>query len=383
MSTFIELGGGSGGGDMYKAVYDPQSTGIVLSARKEMVEVINKTGSPIPEGSIVYLKSTSSSGTHPEILLADADTEATSSKTLGAVYETIPDNTVGYVVTSGEVDNLDTSMYNIGDKLWLSQTAGQVTTTPPVQPAHTVFIGTVTRSQNGNGRILYAIQNGYELNELHNVLISSTPLDNDVLTYESSTALWKNKPASSGSGGGGIHALIKPYTGMAVGLALNTANHNGAGGLSANVLHFFPFIPASSFTIDQILLPVVTNAASGQATIAIYSDLNGRPNSRLYLSPIIDCSTTGNKILTTSFTFTAGTKYWFSLTQNNATITFRVISFNWTYQFAWNGNTGATNGVNCFAYLITTPPGTEPTTVSTGSLSLSFTNIPSYSLRST
>jgi len=179
MSTFIELGGGSGGGDMYKAVYDPQDTGIVLTANKEMVAVINKTGVPIVKGSIVYLKSTSSSGTHPEILLADADTEATSSKTLGAVYETIADSTVGYVVTSGEVDNLDTSMYTIGNKLWLSQTAGQVTTTPPTQPAHTVFIGTVTRSQNGNGRVLYAIQNGYELNELHDVLISSGTLANN------------------------------------------------------------------------------------------------------------------------------------------------------------------------------------------------------------
>lgn len=184
------------------------------------------------------------------------------------------------------------------------------------------------------------------------------------------------------SGGGGIHVLTQPYTGMAVGLALNTANHNGTTSFSANTLSFFPFIPASTFTIDQILLPVVTNAASGQASIAIYSDLNSRPNSRLYLSSIIDCSTTGNKILTTSFTFTAGTKYWFSLTQNNATITFRGMSFNWTYQFAWLNNSGSTNGANCFAYLITTPPGTEPTTVSTGSLSLNFANIPNYSLRS-
>jgi hypothetical protein len=186
----IDAASSGGGGDMLKSVYDPADTGIVLSASKEMVDVINKTGSPIPEGSIVYLKSSSSSGTHPEILLADADTEATSSKTLGAVYETIANNATGYVVTSGEVDNLDTSMYNIGDKLWLSQTAGQVTTTPPVQPAHTVFIGTVTRAQNGNGRILYAIQNGFELHELHDVLITSAQYG-DSLEYNGT--LWVNK----------------------------------------------------------------------------------------------------------------------------------------------------------------------------------------------
>jgi hypothetical protein len=197
--TGAEIIASGGGGDMLKSVYDPQDTGIVLSAHKEMVAVINKTGSPVTEGSIVYLKSTSSSGTYPEILLADADTEATSTKTLGAVYETIANDATGYVVTSGEVDNLDTSMYVIGTKLWLSQTAGQVTSTPPVQPAHTVFIGTVTRSQNGNGRILYAIQNGYELEELHNVLITSVA-NNETLVYESSSLLWKNKTIATALG---------------------------------------------------------------------------------------------------------------------------------------------------------------------------------------
>lgn len=177
---------------MLKSVYDPDNDGIVTAARREMVVVINKTGSTVTKGSIVYLKTSSSSGTHPEILLADADTEATSTKTLGGVYEDILDSEVGYVVTSGEVDNLNTSAYNIGDRLWLSQTPGQVTTTPPVQPAHTVFIGIVTRSQNNNGRILYSIQNGYELQELHNVLISSVA-NNEGLFYESSTQLWKNK----------------------------------------------------------------------------------------------------------------------------------------------------------------------------------------------
>ena len=181
-----------GSGDMTKAVYDPNDTGIVLTASKEMVAVINKTGATITKGSIVYLKSSSSSSAYPEILLADADTEATSSKTLGATYTNILNDAVGYVVTSGEVDNLDTTAYNIGDKLWLSQTAGQVTTTPPTQPAHSVFIGTVTRSQNTNGRVLYAIQNGYELGELHNVLLTS-PANNNALVYETSSLLWKNK----------------------------------------------------------------------------------------------------------------------------------------------------------------------------------------------
>ncbi|CAB4152290.1 Protein of unknown function DUF2793 [uncultured Caudovirales phage] len=179
-------------GDMLKSVYDPNNTGVVLSAHKLTVEFINKTGATLTKGTIVYLKSSSASGTHPEALKADALTEATSSKTIGAVFEDTLDNAIGKIVTTGEVDNLDTSAFNIGTKLWLSTTPGQVTATPPIQPNHTVFIGTVTRSQNVNGRILYTIQNGFELDELHNVLITS-PTDGQTLIYDSTLQLWKNE----------------------------------------------------------------------------------------------------------------------------------------------------------------------------------------------
>lgn len=182
----------NGAGDMLQSQYDPNNTGVVLSARKITVEFINKTGAPLTKGTIVYLKSSSSSGTHPEALKADATTEATSSKTIGAVFEDTANNAIGKIVTSGEVDNLDTSAFTIGAKLWLSTTPGQVTTTPPTQPNHTVFIGTVTRAQNGNGRVLYTIQNGFELNELHNVLIN-TPIDGQTLTYDAILGLWKNE----------------------------------------------------------------------------------------------------------------------------------------------------------------------------------------------
>jgi hypothetical protein len=175
-----------------KATYDIDNDGIVDSAKKEIVQFINKSGATITKGTIVYLKTSSSSASYPEVLKANAVTESTSSKTIGAVFEDVLTDGIGYIVTSGEVRNINTSAYNIGDKLWLSTTDGLVTTTPPTQPNHSVFIGTVTRSQTVNGRILYAIQNGYELNELHNVLISDVQ-NNDLIQYDSDTLLWKNK----------------------------------------------------------------------------------------------------------------------------------------------------------------------------------------------
>jgi hypothetical protein len=190
MSTLIQINS-AGAGDMTKAEYDPQNESIVLSAKKEMVSCINKTGALVPKGTIVYLKTSSSSGTQPEIVLASNINEASSSKTIGAIYQDIANDGVGYIVTSGEVDNLNTSAYTAGTRLWLGTTAGSVTTTPPAAPFHAVFIGIVTRSQTTNGRILYNIINGFELEELHNVSIPTTPTNGQKLTYNSTTQVWE------------------------------------------------------------------------------------------------------------------------------------------------------------------------------------------------
>lgn len=180
--------------DMAKSVYDTNNDWIVNSAHKELVSFINKTGATLTKGTIVYLKSSSSSWTHPEALKASATTEAMSSKTVWAIYEDVANDWVWYIVTSGEVDNLNTSSYTIGTKLWLSTTAWEVTITAPTAPNHAVFIGTVTRSQESNGRILYAIQNGYEYEELHNVSTTEYTAIEDadlVSIKEEATWLWK------------------------------------------------------------------------------------------------------------------------------------------------------------------------------------------------
>jgi len=228
----------SGGGDMLKSVYDPADTGIVLSASKEMVDVINKTGSPIPEGSIVYLKSSSSSGTHPEILLADADTEATSSKTIGWVIANIANNADGYIGVSGSQHNLDTSAFADGDALWLSAaTAGAMTATMPTQPNHSVFIGYVARAHPTLGRIIYLIKNGYELQELHNVLITSVA-NNDGLFYDSATSLWKNKTI----------ATVLGYTAANDASVVKLTGDQTVAGIKT--FSSFPVTPSSAPTTD-------------------------------------------------------------------------------------------------------------------------------------
>lgn len=179
-----------GVGDMEKSVYDTDNDGVVDSAERTQILVRNSTGVQLNKGEVVYLSG--ATGNRPNAVLADASTEATSSKTIGIVYENILNNADGYVVTNGTLHNLDTSLFNAGDTLWLSETAGQMqANTPPSEPAHAVFIGYVARAHPTLGRVILAIQNGYELNELHGVLINSVT-NNDVLYYQSSTGLWKN-----------------------------------------------------------------------------------------------------------------------------------------------------------------------------------------------
>lgn len=301
------------GGDMFKSVYDPNNDGVVLTAEKLSVEFINKTGATLTKGTIVYLKSTSASGTHPEAIKATATTEAGSSKTIGAVFEDTANDAIGRIITSGEVDNLDTTAFSIGTKLWLSTTPGQVTATPPTQPNHTVFIGTVTRSQNVNGRILYSIQNGFELEELHNVLISSLT-NGQVLTYESATQLWKNQslPAPSWTppdvqlfdalGSGGLTSAINTagagynryfngtgtagrldfninlfnmgvsYNGQNINVKIQSQlfNTNAGGNVSWSVI--YKFVTANG----------TTNAETGATTVTTLINVTGRAVNTLF-----------------------------------------------------------------------------------------------------
>ena len=180
----------TGGGDMLKSIYDIDNDGVVDKAETVQIIVRNSTGATLTKGQVVYLSG--ATGNRPNAVLSDATTEATSSKTIGLVSANIANNADGYVTISGTMHDLDLSMFSAGDRLWLDTTpGGMVATTPPVEPNHAVFIGTVARAHPTQGRIVLAIQNGYELTELHGVLVPS-PSNNDVLRYNSTTGLWED-----------------------------------------------------------------------------------------------------------------------------------------------------------------------------------------------
>lgn len=161
---------------------------------------VNKTGSPIAKGTVVYLSGTQGAQ-RPKMWPALATTDLRSADTIGLTMHQIADNNEGYIMTLGELDGINTSNIPAGVTLYLSSTAaGQFTNVKPQAPDHLVKIGFSLNSTN-NGRIYIEIDNGYELDELHNVRITS-PANGQVLAYDAATSLWKNTNQSGGGASG-------------------------------------------------------------------------------------------------------------------------------------------------------------------------------------
>jgi hypothetical protein len=164
---------------------------IASEAQNLITEVYNETGATLTKGTVVYING--GHGNLPTVTKALATSDSTSAQTYGIIQTDITNNNNGYVVVAGRILNIDTQSYAAGTQLYLSSTtAGTWTSTKQYAPAHLVYIGIVVRSHPTQGVIEIKIQNGYELDELHNVS-AQTPSNNDGLFYESSTSLWKNK----------------------------------------------------------------------------------------------------------------------------------------------------------------------------------------------
>ena len=137
--------------------------------------------------------------------------DTTSAQTVGIVLtSSIAVNQKGIIIINGQLDNLNifpTSTWADGDAVYLGATAGTVTKTKPYAPNHLVYLGFVTTASNGSaGRMYVRVQNGYELDELHNV-DAVNPNNKDSIFYNSSTLLWEHKSISDVLG----YTPARPY----------------------------------------------------------------------------------------------------------------------------------------------------------------------------
>ena len=171
---------------------------VLHIGQKQVILVVNKTGATLTGSDYQVVKISGAQGQRPKVALAQANNDANSADTIGIVNETITNNQEGFVCTTGTITNINTTgsmqgeTWADGDVLYLSgTTAGRLTNIKPQAPIHTVIVGFVIYAHNNQGKIYVKVDNGYELNELHNVRINGVT-DGQVLAYDSTLSVWEN-----------------------------------------------------------------------------------------------------------------------------------------------------------------------------------------------
>lgn len=168
---------------------------VTIPIGQENVLIVrNDEATTLSVGEVVYISG--ANGTNILVKRADASTEAASANVIGVVAESITSGSDGFITTFGIVVGVNTAAFNAGDALYLSTTAGALTKTKPTAPDNLVLVGYCVKSSAGSGEVFVEPQNGYELDELHNVYINSVA-NNDVLVYDSTDGRWENKAQST------------------------------------------------------------------------------------------------------------------------------------------------------------------------------------------
>jgi nitrogen fixation protein len=176
---------------------------VVLKNGVDLVaRVVNKVSpnTTLTKAAYQVVRVTGAQGQRLAVDLAQANNDNNSADTLGVVTETIATNQEGFILTVGQIENINTTgslqgeTWADGDVLYLSPTtAGKMTNIKPTgATGHIVILGYVEYAHSNHGKIYVKIMNGWELDELHNVSITSVA-NYDGIFYNSATSLWENK----------------------------------------------------------------------------------------------------------------------------------------------------------------------------------------------
>lgn len=204
----------------------------VYSSPRLVSTIRNETGATLTKGTVVYISG--ASGNKATVSKAIATSDSTSAQTFALVLADISNNNNGTAILAGEISGLDTSAFTNGTQLYLSSTtAGAYTSTKQYAPNHLVYVGVVTRSHVNQGSIEVRIQNGYELDELHDVSAQS-PSNGQTLIRNNTTGLWEKANLTAGTaigvsnGAGSITINNTGVTSAVAGTGISVSGATGA-----------------------------------------------------------------------------------------------------------------------------------------------------------
>jgi len=302
---------------------------------QELARVFNDSGTTLTKGQVVYISG--SQGNRVAVKLARADVEATSFGTIGLVAETMANGAEGFIIVSGALYKLNTTGLVAGATVYVSPTtAGAVTTTKPQAPDQLVVVGWVERVDNIVGSIYVKIDNGYELDELHDVRITS-PQSGNVLIYDASTTpigVWKNANISAGTaisvtnGAGSVTIANTGVTALTAGTGISVSGSTG----SVTVTNTAP---------DQIVALTAGTGISISGTYPNFTITNSAPDQTVVLTGAGTTTITGTY---PNFTITSNDQYVGTVTSVSGTGTVNGITLTGTVTSSGSLTLGGTLG---------------------------------------
>ena len=305
--------------------------GVDLVAR-----IVNKVtpNTTLTKAAYQAVRVSGATGGRLSVALAQADDDNNSADTIGLVTETIATNQEGFIITVGQLLDINTTgslqgeTWADGDVLYLSPTtAGRLTNIKPTgATGHIVVMGYVEYAHNSNGAIYVKVMNGWELDELHNVYINA-PVGNEVLTYDSATKLWKNKTVATALGftpvtNGRTISTTAPLTGggdltadrtLAIADAAADGSTKGAAAFTANDFNATSGVISIDYTNGQ----AASSSNKGFLTAADWTTFNGKASMGIYKSTTDGAASSG-----TANTFSQGV-----LIPGNSVVAGNVLEF--------------------------------------------------------
>jgi hypothetical protein len=229
---------------------DYNTTWADNSAESTFYLVRNNTGSAILKGTLVAATGAEPSGRIDVAPFEVTGLQDSELRVMGVATANISNGVNGTVMSFGTLRNIDTrgnvaSAIAVGDETWAE---GDILFAHPtvdgkltkVRPQHDLVVAFITVRSATAGQIAIRITSGNHLEWLHDVNITGTVADKEILSYDNASSLWINQTANEA----GLAPIASPtFTGTIVGAPAepdanaNTAKNLGYIGLPQVILN--------------------------------------------------------------------------------------------------------------------------------------------------